>query len=119
MTNFSLDLSRGHSTSICTSILKRTVDYYTNRGSHIFCCFLDFRKAFDRVNYWKLFDKLLDDGVNSKIVRTMMFWYSHQQMCVPWQSTVSSYFLVNNGTRQGDVLSPYLFCRSYVIYSTV
>jgi len=26
-------------------------------------CFIDF-KAFDSVNYWKLFQKLLDDSVN-------------------------------------------------------
>jgi len=29
----------------------------------VFGCFVDFSKAFDRVNYWKLFNKLLDDGV--------------------------------------------------------
>ena len=29
----------------------------------MFGCFVDFSKAFDRVNYWKLFNKLLDDGV--------------------------------------------------------
>jgi len=57
-------------------------------GSHVFSCFVDFSKVFDGVNYWKLFDKLLDDGVNSKIVRTLMFSYSHQQMCVRRQSTV-------------------------------
>jgi len=73
---------------LCASILRRTVDYYTNRGSLVFSCFVDFSKVFDWVNYWKLFDKLLDDGVNSKIVRTLVFWYSHQQICVQRQSTV-------------------------------
>ena len=32
----------GHSTSLCTSIFKQTVDYYRNRGSHVFVCFVDF-----------------------------------------------------------------------------
>jgi len=36
---------------------------YTNRGSYVFACFVDFHEAFDRVNYWKLFLMLLDDGV--------------------------------------------------------
>ena len=31
-----------HSTGLCTSILKRTINYYTNRGSHVFLCFEDF-----------------------------------------------------------------------------
>ena len=26
------------------------VDYYTSRGSYVFICFVDFSKAFDRVN---------------------------------------------------------------------
>ena len=26
----------GHSTSLCTSVFKQTVDYYRNRGSHVF-----------------------------------------------------------------------------------
>jgi len=25
-------------------------------------CFIDFSKAFDKVNYWKLFCQMIDDG---------------------------------------------------------
>jgi len=39
----------GLSTGLCTNVLKSTVGYYTTRGSHVFCCFVDFSKAFDRV----------------------------------------------------------------------
>ena len=42
---------------------KNTVDYYRCRGSHVFVCFIDFSTAFDAVNYWKLFSKLLSDDV--------------------------------------------------------
>jgi len=34
-----------HSTSLCTGVFKRTIEYYTNRGSHMFACFVDFTKA--------------------------------------------------------------------------
>ena len=67
--NHQFGFKAGHSTSLCTSVLKQTVDYYTNRGSYVFACFIDFQKAFDKVNYWKLFLKLLDDGVNNPIVQ--------------------------------------------------
>jgi len=36
-----------HSTAMCTSVFKQTVDYYRNRGSHVFACFVAFVKAFD------------------------------------------------------------------------
>ena len=65
----------GHSTSLCTSLFKQTVDYYKN---HVFVCFVDFHKAFDSVNYWKLFNKLLDDNINSNIIKLLAFWYSNQ-----------------------------------------
>ena len=70
----------GLSTGLCTNVLKTTVDYYTTRGSHVFCCFVDFSKAFDRVNYWKLFSHLISDGGNSKLVRLLSYWYSHQRV---------------------------------------
>ena len=101
----------GHSTGLCTSVLKRTVNYYTNRGSHVFLCFVDFSKAFDKINYWKLFNMLLDDGISVKMVQLLAFWYSHQVMCIKWNGVTSGCFTIANGTRQGGVLSPYLFNR--------
>ena len=54
-----------HSTGICTQVFKQTVDYYVNRGSHVFAYFIDYTKAFDCVNYWKLFSKLLHDNTHT------------------------------------------------------
>jgi len=71
-------------------------------------CFIDFSKVFDKVNYWKLFSMLLDDGIPVALVHLLVFWYSKQEMCVKWNSGC---FTIGNGTRQGGVLSPYLFSR--------
>ena len=70
-----------HSTGLCTNVLKQMVNYYTERGSYVFCSFVDFSKAFDRVNYWKLFNKLLDDNVAYDVVKLLSFWYSNQSAC--------------------------------------
>jgi hypothetical protein len=108
---YQFGFSAGHSTGLCTSVLKRTVDYYTERGSHVFVCFIDFSKAFDRVNYWKLLHKLLDDNVSIAVVRLLSFWYSSQEACVTWHNSTSQFFTLGNGTRQGGVLSPWFFAR--------
>jgi len=42
-----------------------------------FASFLNFCKAFDKVSYWKLFYKLLDDETDVGIVQLLPFWYSH------------------------------------------
>ena len=90
-------------------MLKQTVEYYTQRGSHVFACFIDFSKAFDKVNYWKLFNKLLDDKIDCRVIGTIAFWYSHQHVYIRWQNTVTDCFHVGNETRQGGVLSPTFF----------
>jgi len=51
-----------HSTGLCAGILKHTINYYIDRSSHVFCASIDFSKAFSRVNYWHLFNKLHDDN---------------------------------------------------------
>ena len=102
-----------HSTGLCTSILKRTVNYYTERGSNAFLCFIDLYKAFDMVNYWTLFNMLLDDDISPAMVHLLAYWYSNQEMCVRWNSVLSTCFTIGNGTRQCGVLSPYLF-SSYI-----
>jgi len=58
---------RLHSTGACTFVLKSTVDYYVKNGSHAFCCFIDFTKAFDYVDYWLLFSKLLESSSEVKL----------------------------------------------------
>ena len=39
-------------------------------------------KAFDSVNHWKLFRKLIIRKVPLMIVRMLIFWYSMQEMCI-------------------------------------
>ena len=96
-------------TDTCYFTLKQIVSYYQEQGSNVFIGFLDASKAFDRVNYWKLFNMLLHRGVPVVIVRLLLHWYTTQQFCVRWGNQTSAYFNATNGVRQGSVLSPILF----------
>ena len=98
-----------HSTDMCVYSLKYIIDFYHNMSSPMFICYLDASKAFDRLNFWVLFDKLLTRGLPAIIVRLLMFWYTHQNFYVRWGCSLSKAFGSSNGTRQGGVLSPYLF----------
>ena len=70
---------------------------------------LDASKAFDRVNFWLLFQKLLSRNVPLFIVRILAMWYTHKKMCIRWGNDISPSFTVSNGVKQGGIISPNLF----------
>jgi len=57
---YQFGFKRQHSTTLCAGIVKQSIEYYISRGSHVFTCFVDFSKAFDKVNYWTLFKQLME-----------------------------------------------------------
>ena len=44
------------STVVCTSLLKETIEYYNENNTYCYLLLLDASKAFDRVEYMKLFN---------------------------------------------------------------
>ena len=68
--------------------------------------YLDASKAFDRVNHQKLFAKLIEGGAPRWCIRILCHWYCNQLLCVRWESVVSDFSPVNNGVRQGGIMSP-------------
>ena len=82
----------------------------TRREAHLyFVTMLDASKAFDRVNFWLLFDKLIARSVPLFIVRILAVWYTPKIMCIRWGNVYSSSFSVSNGVKQGRILSQILF----------
>ena len=98
------------STTLCTSLLNEINNYYISKGNKTYSLFLDASKAFDRVNFVKLFGLLIKRGLNSLIVRFLLNLYTRQTLCVKWNNTATMSFNVSNGVRQGGVASPVLFC---------
>ena len=98
-----------HSTDMCIFTVKSLVKYFTAQNTSVHTCLLDARKAFDRVNHWTLFAKLIEAHAPLLIVRVLLFWYQMQQVCIKWGKSCSNYFTICNGVRQGGILSPKLY----------
>ena len=90
--------------------VERTVSYYTRSDSSVYCVLLDATKAFDRISYVKLFQKLIDRKLPAVVLRFLVNLYSEQAMRVQWDSNKSELFNVHNGVKQGAIFSPTLFC---------
>lgn len=94
-------------------VLQEAISHYIERGSKVYCCFLDASKAFDTVWINGLFYKLFNAGIQGKSWRLLYNWYSKLSSCVMHGDLTSSNFPVFQGVRQGGVLSPWL----YLIYN--
>ena len=101
---------RNHSTTMCSMVLKETLAYYTTDGGVAFCTLLDATKAFDRVNYCKLFRELLKRDLPAGFLRLLLNMYTNNVAHVFWNGFSSRPFCVMNGVRQGGIISPILFC---------
>ena len=66
--------------------------------------------AFDRVEYCKLFQLLIDRNMCLMFLRLFLYMFTHQKLRVKWNGVCSELFDVTNGVKQGGILSPLLFC---------
>jgi Reverse transcriptase (RNA-dependent DNA polymerase) len=92
------------STNMCTMILKETMAYYSSNNSSVFCSCLDATKAFDRVNYCKLFKLLIKRQLPAHVIRLLINMYSNNLVRIAWGGVLSDYFSAINGVKQGGVL---------------
>ena len=69
------------STTICTSLLCDTIEYYNEHGSDCYLLLLDTSKAFDRVEYIKLFLALHDRKMCPVVLRLIMNMYIKDSHC--------------------------------------
>jgi len=73
-----------NSTNHCTFILKESLSYYVDNQSPVYCAFLDATKAFDRVNYYKLFRLLIRRNLPACYIRVLLNFYTGNYVRVAW-----------------------------------
>ena len=85
------------------------IQNYIEGHSNVYCSLLHASKAFDKVYYGKLFTILLARNVSLLAIRLLIDSYVRQQACVSWNGFKYNYFILQNGVKQGGMLSPILF----------
>ena len=85
------------------------IAYAKKHGNKLFACFLDAQKAFDKVWYNGLFLKLYNMGMRSKLLRIVIGLQHNLTSCILHYGYHSACFPVLQGTRQGGVISPFLY----------
>ena len=117
-TNKLLGLEQAGFRTSCSTIdhifsLHFLIDLYLQRKKRIFCSFIDYSKAFDRINRSILWEKLLKCNISGNILSVIQDMYSKAKSYVKSFDNPSThcknYFTSNIGVRQGENLSPILF----------
>jgi hypothetical protein len=89
--------------------VQSVVDYFVKHGSTVNVCTLDMSKAFDKVNHFGLYIKLMKRNVPLALLHLLIDWYDKCYAFVRWNGAFSGCFEQLCGVRQGGVLSPVLF----------
>jgi len=89
--------------------VRKIVEKLVKEGNTVNLCALDLSKAFDKTDHHALFIKLMKRHVPIELLTSLENWFSNCFTCVKWGSSLSKFFQINLGVRQGSVLSPFLF----------
>ena len=90
-------------------MFKETIYKYTSEKSNLHCAMIDSSKAFDKIYLNILFTTLLDTNMPPLLVYILKFLCENIGVRVNVNNEFGSTFKVGNGTRQGGILSPFLF----------
>ncbi len=80
----------GTSTNQSTFILNETVSYYTFNHTNVYAVFLDVCKAFDHMQYCKLFNELVNRNISPLVLRLLLNMYTKQKLQVRWGNACHS-----------------------------
>lgn len=99
-----------HGTQDHILTIKSLINKYVIRYKRkLFCCFVDFRKAYDSVWRDGLFLKLRRLGIGGKYYSIIRNMYTDTQSCVKLHNGLTKPFCTKTGIKQGDNISPILF----------
>ena len=91
-------------------LLHSLINLVTEKGGNVYTAFVDFRKAFDYVNRDCLWAKLITSGIHGNILNIIRSMYNEVKSKVKYMGNTSETFASFLGARQGESLSPFLFC---------
>jgi hypothetical protein len=100
---------KGYSTLDNLFVLFNFFEILKNKKNTMFCAFIDFEKAFDKVWRDGLWYKLLLNNMNGNMYNIIVNMHSGTKSCISYNDCKSEFFPCNNGVRQGGNLFPFLF----------
>ena len=100
---------KGVGTREAMAIMRIMAERNIEHNQKVYVCFVDYEKAFDRVDWKKLMEILKSLGVDWKERRLITSLYMGQTATVRTTHGMAGPCIIGRGVRQGCLLSPLLF----------
>src|SRR6476619_2996187 len=100
---------KGFGTRDVSGVMRMICERSLEFGNNVYICFVDFEKAFDRVNWEKMMKVLQSIGVDWRDRRMISELYMNQEAVVRTAGGQSDSGIIGREVRQGCPLSPLLF----------
>ena len=78
-------------------------------GRDTYICFIDFEKAFDKLNWTKMLEIMKNIGIDHRDRRLVENLYMNQTSIVRVNNVMTERCIIGQGVRQGCLISPQLF----------
>ena len=100
---------KGRGTRDQIANLHKTMEKVREFQKNIYFCFIDYAKAFDCVDYNKLWKILKEMGIPDHLTCLLRNLYAGQEVTVRTGHGITDLFQIRKGVCQGCILSPCLF----------
>ena len=98
----------GKGTRDCLFVLHGLIEMLIAKGMKLYCCFIDYEKAYDYLDRAAIWTKLLKTGISSKSIRMFQNMYSKMKLAVRGDNS-QRFFSSRCGLLQGESTSPLFF----------
>ena len=100
---------KGKGTRNATFVMRMLTERAIEMQKDVYVAFIDYEKAFDRVNHEEIIKDLETLNVDGKDLRILKNLYWQQIAAISLDGKLSNWVPIKRGVRQGCVLSPDLF----------
>lgn len=98
----------GYSTLDHIHVVKQIIEKSKEYNMPLYCCFVDYSKAFDSLEHEKIWQALKNQGIENKYIRIIRNIYKNSSARIKLEREGKK-INIERGVRQGDPLSPKLF----------